>query len=155
MALGRYKVALLSSNVATRAATAVSALLRSAMLLVTGQFTAAAASARAFVVAVSAINPWVLGVAVLGVAAVKLYEYRKELGKTAERVTALQEVEKKTTEEYERQRSKIEMLYSVLKDDNVALGERKKALKELREITPDYLGDLTKEGIYQSHLYCH
>lgn len=146
VALGRYKLALLSSNVATRAATAVSALLRSAMLLVTGQFTAAAASARAFVVAVSAINPWVLGVAVLGVAAVKLYEYRKELGKTAERVTALQEVEKKTTEEYERQRSKIEMLYSVLKDDNVALGERKKALKELREITPDYLGDLTKEG---------
>ena len=146
VALGRYKLALLSSNVATRAATAVSALLRSAMLLVTGQFTAAAASARAFVVAVSAINPWVLGVAVLGVAAVKLYEYRKELGKTAERVTALQEVEKKTTEEFEKQRSKIEMLYSVLKGDNVALGERKKALKELREITPDYLGDLTKEG---------
>lgn len=146
VALGRYKLALLSSNVATRAATAVSALLRSAMLLVTGQFTAAAASARAFVVAVSAINPWVLGVAVLGVAAVKLYEYRKELGKTAERVTALQEVEKKTTEEFEKQRSKVETLYSVLKDNNVALGERKKALNELREITPDYLGDLTKEG---------
>lgn len=146
VALGRYKLALLSSNVATRAATAVSALLRSAMLLVTGQFTAAAASARAFVVAVSAINPWVLGVAVLGVAAVKLYEYRKELGKTAERVTALQEVEKKTTEEFEKQRSKVETLYSVLKDNNVALGERKKALNELREITPDYLGDLTEEG---------
>ncbi len=146
VALGRYKLALLSSNVATRAATAVSALLRSAMLLVTGQFTAAAASARAFVVAVSAINPWVLGIAVLGVAAVKLYEYRKELGKTAERVTALQEVEKKTTEEFEKQRSKVETLYSVLKDNNVALGERKKALNELREITPDYLGDLTKEG---------
>jgi len=146
VALGRYKLALLSSNVATRAATAVSALLRSAMLLVTGQFTAAAASARAFVMAVSAINPWVLGVAVLGVAAVKLYEYRKELGKTAERVTALQEVEKKTTEEFEKQRSKVETLYSVLKDNNVALGERKKALNELREITPDYLGDLTEEG---------
>ena len=146
IALGRYKVALLSSNVATRAATAVSALLRSAMLLVTGQFTAAAASARAFVVAVSAINPWVLGVAVLGVAAVKLYEYRKELEKTAERVTALQEVERKTTEEFEKQRSKVETLYSVLKDNNVALGERKKALNELREITPGYLGDLTEEG---------
>lgn len=146
VALGRYKLALLSSNVATRAATAVSALLRSAMLLVKGQFTAAAASARAFVVAVSAINPWVLGVAVLGVAAVKLYEYRKELGKTAERVTALQEVEKKTTEEFEKQRSKVETLYSVLKNNNVVLGERKKALNELREITPDYLGDLTKEG---------
>ena len=146
IALGRYKVALLSSNIATRAATAVSALLRTAMLLVTGQFTAAAASARAFTLAVSAINPWVLGIAVISIAAIKLYGYRKELGKTAERVTALQEVEKKTTEEYERQRSKIEMLYSVLKDDNVALGERKKALKELREITPDYLGDLTKEG---------
>ena len=54
--------------------------------------------------------------------------------------------EKKASEEYDKQCSKVEALYSVLKDNNTALGERQKALKELREITPDYLGDLTAEG---------
>lgn len=146
VAVGRYKLALMASNVATRVAAAVSALLRAAMLLVTGQFTAAAASVRAFTVAVSTINPWLLAVAAIGLATVKIYQYRKELGKTEERVTALQNVEKKASEEYDKQCSKVEALYSVLKDNNTALGERQKALKELREITPDYLGDLTAEG---------
>ena len=55
-------------------------------------------------------------------------------------------IEKKVNKEYAEQASRVKALTAIVENNNLALSERKKALEELRNLVPDYHGDLTKEG---------
>jgi TP901 family phage tail tape measure protein len=55
-------------------------------------------------------------------------------------------IEKKVNKEYAEQAGRVKALTAIVESNNMALSERKKALEELRNLVPDYHGDLTKEG---------
>lgn len=55
-------------------------------------------------------------------------------------------IEKKVNKEYAEQAGRVKALTAIVENNNMALSERKKALEELRNLVPDYHGDLTKEG---------
>ena len=64
----------------------------------------------------------------------------------ANAMSYVQSVEKKVVETYAEEEAKIRTLHSIVRDNNIALDQRKKALKELQEIVPEYHASLTKEG---------
>lgn len=91
-------------------------------------------------------NP--LGILLVAVSSVVglLYEWatrQKEVNDTTHKMLDLS---KKTSDEINGERSKIETLTSILRDNTVALSKRKEALETLKKIAPGYHGELTKEG---------
>lgn len=137
--------ALRSSNVLTRATTAVITLLKSAFFLLTGQVKAAGIAFKAFSIAARA-NPF--GIILTLVTALTLGFVR--LNKTQTEAAAVQEslsrIEKKASEEIDKKTSRIKVLNDILHNNNVSLGKRKEALDELKSIIPDYNALLTDEG---------
>lgn len=59
---------------------------------------------------------------------------------------ALSSVQQQANENTAEERTKLKMLYDILKDNNAELGERQRALNQLRRMVPSYHGELTKEG---------
>ena len=70
----------------------------------------------------------------------------KKQREAAETTDYLAEAEKRANEEYAEQAGKVRALTSIVENNNIALGERKKALNELKNIVPGYHADLTEEG---------
>ena len=64
----------------------------------------------------------------------------------ANAMTYVQSVEKKVVETYAEEEAKVRTLHAIVKDNNIALDQRRKALKELQEIVPEYHASLDKEG---------
>lgn len=64
----------------------------------------------------------------------------------ANAMSYVQSVEKKVVETYAEEEAKIKTLHAIVKDNNIALGQRKKALQELQELVPEYHASLDKEG---------
>lgn len=91
-------------------------------------------------------NPAALAVGIITALAGAIYL----LNKRAKEQTALQKsqqnITKKTTELYEAQKSKIDILTDTVNNENLALDKRRIALDKLKSIIPDYHADLTKEG---------
>lgn len=91
-------------------------------------------------------NP--LGILLVAVSSVVglLYEWatrQKEVNDTTQKMLDLS---KKTSDEINGERSKIETLTSILRDNTVALSKRKEALETLKKIAPGYNAELTNEG---------
>ena len=86
-------------------------------------------------------NPYALvaaGVVALGVA---LYNMSKQS------VNASAEVKKSTADIIAKEKSEMEMLMAIAKDESVAKEKRLSAIKELNAISPEYLGNLSLENI--------
>ena len=64
----------------------------------------------------------------------------------ANAMTYVQSVEKKVVETYAEEEAKVRTLHAIVKDNNIALDQRRKALEELQEIVPEYHASLDKEG---------
>lgn len=81
----------------------------------------------------------------------KAIEYFSELFKTIDtgraRVEALNDVNRRAVDIFNNQKSTAEALTAVVKDNNLSLGERKAALQQLIDISPEYLKGLTLENI--------
>lgn len=76
-------------------------------------------------------------------ASYKLTQRTKEyydLNKVNEKIT------EKTNDEYERQSSLIDRLTTKIHDNNLSNHERRKAIKQLQDIIPDYHAEIDKEG---------
>ena len=91
-------------------------------------------------------NPlgWILTAFGAVVAVIDLF--RKKSGEAEVREGSLANATKKASEEFEKERSKVEALTTIIHDNNVSIEERKKKLQELKAIIPDYHADLTTEG---------
>lgn len=106
-------------------------------------------------------NPWGLIAAAVVGAGVAIYSFVKrqqEAGKEQKKLTAEQERElrikqqidehnKNIVEEYARQSASVNSLTKVVNNSNLSLEKRREALKQLKEIVPDYHASLTDEGI--------
>ena len=90
-------------------------------------------------------NPW--GIAITAVTAfiALLVEAAARTGENAKEMDALGRAHKRAAEEYDTERSKIEMLNSQVHNNKLSYDQRKEALDALKEIVPDYLAGLDKE----------
>lgn len=90
----------------------------------------------------------VIGVVALAVGGLTaaITHWVKKSREAAEVTDYLTEAEKRANEEYAEQAGKVRTLTSIVENNNIALGERKKALNELKRIVPGYHADLTEEG---------
>ena len=116
-----------------------------AINLLRGRTIAATKAYIAMNAAMSASVFGVIALAVAGLAAAITHLVRKQR-EAAETTDYLAEAERQANEEYGRQAGKIKALTAIVENNNIALGQRKKALEELKRIVPGYHGDLTEEG---------
>lgn len=73
-------------------------------------------------------------------------ETNTALAMQEKRVSSLTKAHEAAAEEVSAERAKIEMLTRTLNDNNLSLGERQKALDELKRIVPGYNAQLSSEG---------
>jgi TP901 family phage tail tape measure protein len=95
-----------------------------------------------------AMSASVFGLVAMAVATLVgvITRYVNKTREAAEEIDYLAEAEKRANEEYGEQAGKIRALTAIVENNNIALGERKKALDELKRIVPGYHADLTEEG---------
>ena len=91
-------------------------------------------------------NPWALAAAAIVGATVALVAYIKKRREATAAEKAIREVQDEITRQYAEQKGKIDMLIATVNDEKRALGDRRKALEELRKIVPGYHAELTAEG---------
>lgn len=91
-------------------------------------------------------NP--LGILLVAVSSVVglLYEWATRQKEVNDATQKMLDLSKKTSDEINGERSKIETLTSILRDNTVALSKRKEALETLKKIAPGYNAELTNEG---------
>lgn len=96
--------------------------------------------------AVTAASPLKWFAFVLGTATAAFAIFSKRLKETTILQKTFDDTSKKISEQYMAQKSKIDMLNDTLRDESIALSERRKALEELKSIVPEYHASLTDEG---------
>lgn len=96
--------------------------------------------------AVTAASPLKWFAFVLGLATASFAIFSKRLKETTVLQKTFDDTSKKISEQYMEQKSKINMLNDTLRDESIALSERRKALEELKSIVPGYHASLTDEG---------
>lgn len=145
-------VAVAAKNAVVKVATALALSLRIAYYAATGQAVALRAAQIALNATMKA-NPYMLVASLLlaiGTAIAALISKTRELSAAEkERRRTLQEIgdaERTANSQIAEQKGRVELLSAIIRDNNRTLGERRKALAELRNIVPGYLGELTKEG---------
>lgn len=75
-----------------------------------------------------------------------LYEWFTRQQQVNSAAQKMIDLSKKTSQEINSERSKIETLTAILRDNNVALSKRKEALETIKKIAPGYNAELTNEG---------
>ena len=141
-----------AKNAVVKVATALALSLRIAYYAATGQAVALRAAQIALNRTMKA-NPYMLVASLLlaiGTAIGTLISKTRELSAAEkERRRTLQEIgeaERAANSQIAEQKGRVELLSAIIRDNNRTLAERRKALAELRNIVPGYLGELTKEG---------
>lgn len=144
--------AVAAKNAVVKIATALALSLRIAYYAATGQAVALRAAQIALNATMKA-NPYMLVASLLlaiGTAIATLISKTRELSAAEkERRRTLQEIgdaERTANSQIAEQKGRVELLSAIIRDNNRTLAERRKALAELRNIVPGYLGELTKEG---------
>lgn len=144
--------AVAAKNAVVKVSTALALSLRIAYYAATGQAVALRAAQIALNQTMKA-NPYMLVASLLlaiGTAIAALISKTRELSAAEkERRRTLQEIgdaERAANSQIAEQKGRVELLSAIIRDNNRTLGERRKALAELRNIVPGYLGELTKEG---------
>lgn len=139
------RTAMVASNATTKVLAATTAALRGVYFLLTGQITLAGKAFRALRVVMA--GGWV-GVALTAIAAVTLaiVTMNKKMTETERTAKAINDLNKRASDEYDREAAKIDMLVAKIHNNNLSLGERRKAIKELNEIVPGYLASIDDEG---------
>lgn len=82
--------------------------------------------------------PWMAVINLVLTAVSSFLLLRKRTEETLTAAKALKEAEKSATEEYAKQRSNLESLILVAKNENVSLVRRRKAIEQLNKIIPGY-----------------
>lgn len=149
-----------------KAATAASALLRSAMLALHASMTLLTKGVKAYTVEMRAAriagmtNPWtalatvvtVVGVAIYGVTSA-LIKHREEMRKNTQEykdAIAIQESRRKLQDQVAKktidERDKIDRLTKVIRSNAYTVKERRNAILALQKIIPNYHAAINKEG---------
>ena len=106
------------------------------------------AATKAYLAMKAAMSASVFGaiataVSALVVVITRLVNKEKE---AANAMSYVQSVEKKVVETYAEEEAKLRTLHAIVRDNNISIDQRRKALQELQEIVPEYHASLSKEG---------
>lgn len=126
-----------------RAATLLSA---AAQAIFTGNVTRARAAMAMFNKTVG-LNPLMLLVSVLAAVGVALILYSKRISAAEAAQKSLRDVELEAKKAIIDEKLALEEKLRIARDETESLENRKKAVEDLRELAPDYLGDLELETI--------
>lgn len=91
-------------------------------------------------------NP--LGILLVAVSSVVglLIEWASKQKEVNDATQRMNDLSKKTSDEVNNERSRIETLTKIVRDNNVSLNKRREALEALKKIAPGYHAELTTEG---------
>lgn len=140
--MGNHKIAMAALRTATFAYAAIVNVLRL-------RFDLAAKAMRGMIVASNIsklFSPWGAVLAVVTAITAALVIFRKRVGEVSAEQAALDRINKKASEEYDTQAAHVKQLNDVLHNNKVSIGERRKALDELKSIIPGYNAMLDDEG---------
>ena len=135
-----------SMNTLSKLFVASQALVRAALLAVTGQTTKAARAMAVFQLVMKSVNPWTAAAAAIAAVGTALYVYYKR-GKEAVHVNKeLKQAQEDAATRYDEQSTHIERLNKTVHDETLGYRQRNSALEELKRLVPGYEASLTKEG---------
>ena len=140
--MGNHKIVMAALRTATFAYAAIVNVLRL-------RFDLAAKAMRGMIVASNIsklFSPWGAVLAVVAAITAALVIFRKRVGEVSAEQAALDRINKKASEEYDTQAAHVKQLNDVLHNNKVSIGERRKALDELKSIIPGYNAMLDDEG---------
>ncbi len=86
------------------------------------------------------------GLALIILALQDLHRAENKVGSSADRLKKLNKVLDESAKSVSTEKERYNQLVSTLHDSNASYKARKEALDKIREITPDYHGELTREG---------
>lgn len=119
--------------------------------ILTGRLNDARRSFIAFSAVVKA-NPWglALGAIVAVIGAIILWN--NHLAESKTKTDALIDITNEATKSIASEKTEVELLLSVARNESISKEERLKAIKRLNEISPEYLGFLSLENINTSQV---
>ena len=117
-----------------------------AKALLTGQIKIATIAQRAWNLAVAS-NPLGAIIAVVLAVSAAIWQYSKNLNEVSAAQKAVNEVNIEAQKAMVEEKVKVEQLLKVAKNEKLSKETRLKAIKDLNEISPEYLGNLTLEKI--------
>lgn len=91
-------------------------------------------------------NPWALAAAAITAIVGVVASYITRAKEAAKYTDYLADAQKSARQEYVESETQIRTLEKVMRDERVAIDERRKALSKLKEIIPGYNAMLTQEG---------
>jgi len=94
-----------------------------------------------------AANPFGVIAVGIGLAVAALYSYSQANKEVVKTKTALERVNESANESLLKERVELEKLVAIAKDETKSKEERNKAIKQLNELSPKYLGNITTETI--------
>lgn len=121
-------------------------LFAAAQMLLAGNIKGAAQAMRVFNSVMKA-NPW--GLLLAGIAGLIAYlvTYKRELTATQIAQQTLNDVNQIAQQNIASEKLKLDLLLATARDETRSKQERALAIKQLNELSPDYLGNLTTENI--------
>lgn len=91
-------------------------------------------------------NPWGVVAAGAGVVAGLLVDLKRKQDSVTESMRSMQRINKEASKSYNEQAPRIELLTSIIHNENLANSIRIESLEKLKSIIPGYNGMLTEEG---------
>ena len=106
------------------------------------------AATKAYIAMKAAMSTSVFGLLATAIAAVTvaIVHYTKKAKEASEVTKKMEEIQDRINSEYAESASKVQVLTDIVHNNNLAIDQRRDALKKLKEIVPAYHADLTKEG---------
>lgn len=137
------RVALANEALALKGATSSTMLLCAAKNLLALNFKAATVAAKAFFASIGPLGWITLAIGGI-VTAINAWRVASERNTASTR--AMQRINEKVSDSLDKERSKIDVLTSIIHNNTLSVNARRKAISDLQSIIPKYKADLTKEG---------
>ena len=144
-----YNGLVLQGNIGVKAATAVTLLWSAAKAALSGNIAKATIAMRALnrMIGISPLGA--LAIIITGVT-VALLRWAEKTRETTREVKLLAEINQEAVKSLSNEKAELESLLSVAKNEAISKETRIKAIKQLNEISPEYLGNLNLENINTS-----
>lgn len=151
--LGRYNAAMrvynglaISNTILAKSAAAATLLWSAAKALLAGNTLRASAAMKLFFRTIS-ISPLGAIVAALTAVGLVLYTLHKRATEAASAMEIVYNVNKKANEAIADEKTQLNLLLAVARDETISKKKREEAIKAINEISPEYLSNLTLDKI--------
>lgn len=121
--------------------------LQVAYFTLTGQVAKARGAMLAFAAVTGLTNPMVILTAVVAALAAGIYLWSRNAKEAVTTAKMLNDITKDAQKSISEEKTELELLLRVAKNEKISKEERLKAIKRLNEISPEYLGNLSLENI--------